>query len=51
MYCFPIRDSDYGCLLTDTEAIKTADFKELPNGNYEITIVLNSEKNSRGGNG
>lgn len=44
MYCFPIRDSDYGCLLTDTEAIKTADFKELPNGNYEITIVLNSEK-------
>lgn len=44
MYCFPIRESDYGCLLTDVSAIKSADFEQLPNGNNRITIVLNSEK-------
>lgn len=43
MYCFPIRDSDYGCLLTDVNAIKSADFEELSNGNYRITIVLKDE--------
>ena len=44
MYCFPIRDSDYGCLLKDTDAIKSAKFEQLPNGNNQITIVLKSEK-------
>ncbi len=43
MYCFPIRDSDYGCLLTDADAIKSAKFEQLPNGNNKITIVLKSE--------
>ncbi len=44
MYCFPIRDSDYGCLLTDVNAIKSAKFEQLPNGNNQITIVLKSEE-------
>lgn len=44
MYCFPVRDSDYGCLLTDAGAIKSAEMAELTNGNRRITIVLNSEE-------
>lgn len=45
MHTFPICDSLYGCLLTNPDAIKSAKCEELSNGNYKITITLNSEKN------
>ncbi len=43
MYQFPVRESDYGCLLTDPNALKSAEFKVLPNGNYQVSIVLKDE--------
>lgn len=45
MRWFPIYKSPKGCVLTDVSAIKSASAKELPNGNYQLTIYLNSEKN------
>ena len=45
MSSFPICNSKYGCLLTNTSAIKSAKCEVLSNGNYKITIVLNDEKN------
>lgn len=45
MHTFPICNSNYGCLLKDTSAIKSAKCEVLSNGNYKITIVLKDEKN------
>lgn len=45
MSIFPISNSDYGCLLKDASAVKTATCTVLPNGNYKIKIVLKDEKN------
>lgn len=44
---FPIRNTPYGCTLTekDLDKIETIKCEELKNGNYKITIVLKSEKN------
>ncbi len=45
MRWFPVYKSPKGCILTDASAIKSASAKQLPNGNYQLTIVLKSEKN------
>ncbi len=45
MRWFPVYRAKKGCLLTDVNAIKTADFKELSDGNYKVTIVLKDEHN------
>lgn len=45
MNSFPLKDSSKGCLLTNTNAIKSAKYEELTNGNHRITIVLNNEVN------
>jgi hypothetical protein len=45
MKWFPVYESDKGCLLTDTNAIKSAKSEELSNGNYKLTIILKDEKN------
>lgn len=45
MWAWPIRDAPKGCMLTDVNAIKSADCKELPNGDYKIVITLKPEKN------
>jgi len=39
----PIINNDKGCLLTDASFIKEAKCEVLSNGNWKITIVLNSE--------
>lgn len=43
---FPVTESDKGCMLTDTGAIKSASCEKLANGNYKITILLNNEVNA-----
>lgn len=45
MNSFPLKDSSKGCLLTNANAIKSAKYEELANGNHRITIVLNNEVN------
>lgn len=45
MRWFPVYKSPKGCILTDVNAIKSASAKQLPNGNYQLTIILKSEKN------
>jgi len=42
---FPITESTKGCMLTNTNAIKSASCAALPDGNYKITIILNNELN------
>ena len=42
---FPIRNCPSGCLLTDTDFLKSAKCEELSNGNRKITLVLKSETN------
>lgn len=42
---FPLFTAPYGCLLTDTNAIKTATFAELANGHYQLTLILKPETN------
>lgn len=41
----PLPDSQYGCLLTDTKAIKNAYCEVLEDGNYKLVITLNDELN------
>jgi len=41
----PDKVKSPGCLLTNTDAIKSAKCDPLANGNYKITIVLNDEMN------
>lgn len=41
----PLPDSQYGCLLTDTSAIKNAYCEILDDGNYRLVITLNDELN------
>jgi len=45
MKWFPLYKASKGCLLKNANAIKTASFAKLPNGNYKITIVLKNEVN------
>ncbi len=45
MRSWPLIKAPVGCALTDVSAIKSAKCEVLSNGNYRITIVLNSEKN------
>jgi len=45
MKWFPLCKSSKGCLLNDVNAIKTATFVQMANGNYKITIVLKNEDN------
>ena len=45
MRSWPLIKAPVGCALTDVSAIKSAKCEVLANGNYRITIVLNSEKN------
>jgi hypothetical protein len=45
MNSFPLKDSSKGCLLTNANAVKSAKYEELANGNHRITIVLNNEVN------
>lgn len=41
----PLPDSQYGCLLTDTSAVKNAYCEVLEDGNYKLVITLNDELN------
>lgn len=45
MRWFPVYRAKKGCLVTDVNAIKTAEFKGLPDGNCKVTIVLKDERN------
>ncbi|MCL2512280.1 MAG: hypothetical protein FWF08_00140 [Oscillospiraceae bacterium] len=45
MRWFPVNKTAKGCLLTDANAIKEAKYEILPNGNAQVTIVLNDENN------
>lgn len=45
MNSFPLKDSSKGCLLTNANAVKSAKYEELANGNHRISIVLNNEVN------
>ncbi len=45
MWAWPIRDAPKGCMLTDVNAIKSANCTQLPNGDYKIVIVQKNEKN------
>ncbi len=45
MRWFPVYKCDKGCLLTDVSAVKSANCEKLSNGNFKITMVLNSEDN------
>lgn len=47
MKWFPVYESDKGCLLTDTSAIKEAKCEDAKDGkgSYKLTIVLKDEKN------
>lgn len=42
---FPVYGNKKGCLLTDVNAIQSAECKRLSNGNYQIKIVLKPEIN------
>ena len=42
---FPILNAGKGCMLTNTNAIKSAKCIKLSSGNYKITIVLKDETN------
>lgn len=42
---FPVKGTNYGCLLKGTEGVKTAKCEKLQNGYYKITITYISEKN------
>ena len=45
MHAFPVKNAAKGCLMNDTNAIKTAKFEKLSNGNCKITMILKDEKN------
>jgi hypothetical protein len=46
MKMFPVANCDKGCLLTNVNAIRSANFVKLANGNYKIIIILKDEMNS-----
>lgn len=45
MAAFPIRNTPYGCTLTDTSVLKSVKCEQLSNGNVKITLVLKDELN------
>ncbi len=42
---FPVKHTNYGCLLKGTDGVKSAKCEELSNGYWKITMILYSEKN------
>lgn len=42
---FPVKEADFGCMLTDMNAVRSAKCEALANGNYKITFLLKDEKN------
>ena len=42
---FPVKYAPKGCMITDAGAIKSAKSEVLPNGNYQLTLVLIDEMN------
>jgi hypothetical protein len=42
---FPVKYAPKGCMITDPGAIKRAKCDVLPNGNYQLTLVLVDEMN------
>lgn len=45
MHSWPCCNTPKGCMVTDPGTIKSAKCEETKDGNYKITIVLNSENN------
>lgn len=45
MATFPIRNTPYGCTLTDPADLRSISAKELKDGNVEIILVLKDEMN------
>lgn len=41
----PVKWAEKGCMLTDVNALKSANCTVLPNGNYKIVLMLKDEKN------
>ena len=42
---FPVKNTDYGCLLKNADGVKSAVCEDLGNGNAKITMILYAEDN------